>query len=265
MSLRLSCGFQAAGPKWFSCLSLLSGWNIQANISMTDLRMPISWKKKNRAAWAVRSSAREAKPGRRAKSKRPAGASRRRAELPGPRRRPGAPAHPAHLEAEPGPRPAHARSGRSPLPSLPIAPHARAGAWGRARRGPCSRGPAMEYIRTPKVGGLSGGGREGGMLSLSARGCPAGSWTASEGGAGGSLASPCALRGRPFSCWLTGLAGANLLSLGEGGRFVGCAVDAGVGRRERTLIVSWVTRFFYLFGSRLPPPPKKKIILERCL
>lgn len=104
--------------------------------------------------------------------------------------------------------------------------------------GPCSRGPAMEYIRTPKVGGLGGGGREGGMLSLSARGCPAGSWTASEGGAGGSLASPCALRGRPFSCWLTGLAGANLLSLGEGGRFVGCAVDAGVGRRERTLIVS---------------------------
>lgn len=124
--------------------------------------------------------------------------------------------------------------------------------------GPCSRGPAMEYIRTPKVGGLGGGGREGGMLSLSARGCPAGSWTASEGGAGGSLASPCALRGRPFSCSLTGLAGANLLSLGEGGRFVGCAVDAGVGRRERTLIVSWVTRFFYLFGSRLSLPPQKK-------
>lgn len=65
--------------------------------------------------------------------------------------------------------------------------------------GPCRRGPAMEHIRTPKVGGPGGGGREGrGMLS--APGCTAGSWTANEGGAGGALASPRALRGRSFSC-----------------------------------------------------------------
>jgi hypothetical protein len=100
-----------------------------------------------------------------------------------------------------------AKAGTRPRPRPPKPPprpshcaaRARAGAWGRARRGPCRRGPAMEHIRTPKVGGPGGGGREGGGM-LSARGCPAGSWTANEGGAGGALASPRALRGRSFSC-----------------------------------------------------------------
>lgn len=77
--------------------------------------------------WAVRSSTRERKrEGERSPRVRPAGRSRRRAAIPGPRA--GAQHSPAHLEEEPSPGPAHNRSRRSPLPALPIAPHARAGA-----------------------------------------------------------------------------------------------------------------------------------------
>lgn len=100
--------------------------------------------------WAVRASTREReRKGEQSPRVRPAGASRRRAAISGPRRRP---APPAHLEEEPRPGPAHARGRRSPLPALPIAPHARAQVREAAPAGdPADAGPPWSTSVRPRL------------------------------------------------------------------------------------------------------------------
>lgn len=149
MSLRLSCGFQAAGPKWFSCLSLLSGWNIQANISMTDLRMPISWKKKKSSSLGSEILSQRGEAGKEGEVQETRRCEQAQSRAPGPAqaprgartsRAPGGGARPAArprpLRPKPPPLPSHcaARARRCVRPRPPGDPAVAGPPWSTSAR-----------------------------------------------------------------------------------------------------------------------------------